>query len=198
MIPAARQVAPEVREVIREVVREIAVPGEGVQEIPVGEIEPSPYQPRRHNDTAKLQELAASIQVSGVMQPVVVREVSAGIVRYVGQAPDDQLDPLETAIFGGQQRPEIDAAKVKYQLIAGERRWLASMLAGKATVPAIVRQVSNEQAAELSLIENLQREDLNPMEMAYAFARLSSDFGLTQEQIAARTGKDRATIGNHM
>jgi ParB family chromosome partitioning protein len=198
LIPAARQVAPEVREVIREVVREIAVPGEGVQEIPVGEIEPSPYQPRRHNDTAKLQELAASIQVSGVLQPVVVREVSAGIVRYVGQAPDDQLDPLETAIFGAQQRPEVDAAKVKYQLIAGERRWLASKLAGKETIPAIVRQVSNEQAAELSLIENLQREDLNPMEMAYAFARLSSDFGLTQEQIAARTGKDRATIGNHM
>ncbi|MGH3426321.1 MAG: ParB/RepB/Spo0J family partition protein, partial [Candidatus Dormibacteraceae bacterium] len=94
--------------------------------------------------------------------------------------------------------PEIDLGKVKYQLIGGERRWLASMLAGKETVPALVRKVSNEQAAEQSLIENLQREDLNPMEMAYAFARLASEFGLTQEQIAARTGKERATVANHL
>jgi ParB family chromosome partitioning protein len=194
LIPAARQTAP----VVREVIKEVAVPGEGVQEIPLDEIEPSPYQPRRHNDSEKLQELAASIRVSGVMQPIVVREVSAGIVRYAAQPPDGEIDPVEAAIWGGQQRPEVDAAKVRYQLIAGERRWLASKLADKQTIPAIVRQVSNEQAAELSLIENLQREDLNPMEMAYAFARLANDFGLTQEQIAARTGKERATVGNHM
>jgi ParB family chromosome partitioning protein len=189
LIPAARQTAPVVREVVRE------VPGEGVQEIPIDEIEPSPYQPRRHNEQEKLQELAASITVSGVMQPIVVREISAGIVRF---SADADLDAPESAIFSGQPRPPIDAARVKYQLIAGERRWLASRLAGKETIPAIIRRVSNEQAAELSLIENLQREDLNPMEMAFAFARLSSDFGLTQEQIAARTGKDRATVANHM
>jgi ParB family chromosome partitioning protein len=84
----------------------------------------------------------------------------------------------------------------RFQLVAGERRWLASKRAGKTTVPAVVRQISNEQAMEITIIENLQREDLNPMEQARAFERLSREFGLTQEQIAARTGKDRASIAN--
>jgi ParB family chromosome partitioning protein len=88
------------------------------------------------------------------------------------------------------------AANGRYQLVAGERRWLASKRAGKATVPAVVRQISNEQAMEITIIENLQREDLNPMEQARAFERLSREFNLTQEQIAARTGKDRASIAN--
>jgi ParB family chromosome partitioning protein len=84
----------------------------------------------------------------------------------------------------------------RFQLVAGERRWLASKRAGKATIPAIVRQISNEQAMEITIIENLQREDLNPMEQSRAFERLSREFGLTQEQIASRTGKDRASIAN--
>jgi ParB family transcriptional regulator, chromosome partitioning protein len=84
----------------------------------------------------------------------------------------------------------------RFQLVAGERRWLASKRAGKATIPAVLRQVSNEQAMEITIIENLQREDLNPMEQARAFERLSREFGLTQEQIATRTGKDRASIAN--
>lgn len=84
----------------------------------------------------------------------------------------------------------------RFQLVAGERRWLASKRAGKATVPAVIRQVSNEQAMEITIIENLQREDLNPMEQARAFERLSREFNLTQEQIASRTGKDRASIAN--
>jgi ParB family chromosome partitioning protein len=87
-------------------------------------------------------------------------------------------------------------ANGRYQLVAGERRWLASKRAGKTTVPAVVRQISNEQAMEITIIENLQREDLNPMEQARAFERLSREFNLTQEQIAARTGKDRASIAN--
>jgi ParB family chromosome partitioning protein len=78
----------------------------------------------------------------------------------------------------------------------GERRWRASQMAGKATIPAIVRQVSDEQALEMTIVENLQRADLNPMEQARAFERLSREFHLTQEQMAARTGKDRASIGN--
>src|SRR5271165_6882268 len=86
----------------------------------------------------------------------------------------------------------------RYQLIAGERRWLASQRAGKATLPAIVRQVSNEQAMEMTIIENLQREDLNPIEQARAFERLGREFGLTQEQIAQRTGKDRSSIANFL
>ena len=84
----------------------------------------------------------------------------------------------------------------RYQLVAGERRWHASKRAGKTTIPAVVRQISNEQAMEITIIENLQREDLNPVEQARAFERLSREFGLTQEQIASRTGKDRASISN--
>src|SRR5947208_2272008 len=84
----------------------------------------------------------------------------------------------------------------RFQLIAGERRWLASKRAEKTTIPAVVREVSNAQAMEITIIENLQREDLNPVEQARAFERLSHEFGLTQEQIAARTGKDRASIAN--
>ena len=90
-------------------------------------------------------------------------------------------------------RPIADG---RYQLIAGERRWLASQKAGKATVPAIVRQASNEQAMEMTIIENLQREDLNPIEQARAFDRLSREFGLTQEQISLRTGKERSSVAN--
>src|SRR5664279_2467532 len=86
----------------------------------------------------------------------------------------------------------------RYQLIAGERRWLASQQAGKATVPSIVRQVSNEQAMEMTIIENLQREDLNPVEQARAFDRLGREFGLTQEQMAQRTGKERSSVANFL
>jgi ParB family chromosome partitioning protein len=86
----------------------------------------------------------------------------------------------------------------RFQLIAGERRWLASQRAGKETIPAIVRQVSDEQAMEMTIVENLQRTDLNPMEQARAFERLSRDFQLTQEQMAKRTGKDRASVGNFL
>jgi len=84
----------------------------------------------------------------------------------------------------------------RFELIAGERRWLASQRAGKQTVPAIVRQVSDQQALEMAIIENLQREDLGPIEQARAFDRLSREFGMTQEQMAQRTGKDRTTIAN--
>ncbi len=86
----------------------------------------------------------------------------------------------------------------RFQLIAGERRWRASERAGRTTVPALVRPCSNEQAAELTLIENLQREDLNPMEQARAYERLSREFGLTQEEMARRTGKDRASVSNYL
>jgi ParB family chromosome partitioning protein len=90
-------------------------------------------------------------------------------------------------------RPGVNG---RFQLVAGERRWLASKRAGKMTVPAVVKQISNEQAMEITIVENLQREDLNPIEQARAFERLSREFGLTQEQIATRTGKDRASIAN--
>ncbi|MCU1247342.1 MAG: parB-like partition protein [Edaphobacter sp.] len=86
----------------------------------------------------------------------------------------------------------------RYQLITGERRWLASRKAGKATIPAIVRQASDEQTLEMTIVENLQRADLNPMEQARAYQRLSQDFKMTQEQMATRTGKERASVANFL
>jgi ParB family chromosome partitioning protein len=86
----------------------------------------------------------------------------------------------------------------KYQLITGERRWLASRRAGKSTIPAIVRQASDEQTLEMTIVENLQRADLNPMEQARAYQRLSHDFKMTQEQMATRTGKERASVANFL
>ena len=140
------------------------VQGEAVRHIPIELIDRNPYQTRTHVDEIGLAELAASITVSGVVQPVTVRPQANG----------------------------------RFQLIAGERRWLASQRAGKTTVPAIVRHVSNEQAMEMTIIENLQREDLNPLEQARAFERLGREFGLTQEQIAQRTGKDRSSVTNFL
>jgi len=92
-------------------------------------------------------------------------------------------------------RPQADG---RYQLIAGERRWLASQRAGLATIPAVVRQVNDMQAMEITIIENLQRTDLNPIEQARAYDRLSREFGMTQEQMAHRTGKERASIANYL
>jgi ParB family chromosome partitioning protein len=133
-------------------------------EIPLDHIERNPYQTRTRFDEAQLTELAQSIAASGVVQPIVVRQLSEG----------------------------------KYQLITGERRWLASRRAGKSTIPAIVRQASDEQTLEMTIVENLQRADLNPMEQARAYQRLSQDFKMTQEQMAIRTGKERASVANFL
>jgi ParB family chromosome partitioning protein len=116
--------------------------------------------------------------------------------RQINEASLAEL--TESIRISGVVQPVVlrPAANGRFQLVAGERRWLASRRAGKTTVPAVVRQISNEQAMEITIIENLQREDLNPMEQARAFERLSREFKLTQEQIAARTGKDRASIAN--
>ncbi|HEX6878738.1 MAG TPA: ParB/RepB/Spo0J family partition protein [Terriglobales bacterium] len=157
LLPASRGVAVAVAP-------PTAMTGDLVKEIPVEQIDRNPYQTRTRFAEDALNELAASIKASGVVQPVVVR-------------------------------PEPNG---RYQLIAGERRWLASQRAGKNTVPAIIRQVSNEQAMEMTIVENLQREDLNPMEQAKAYERLGREFGLTQEQMAQRTGKDRSSVSNFL
>ena len=131
------------------------------------------------------------------------------------EIPVDQIDPnpyqtrrqineeslhelTESIRVTGVVQPVVlrPGANGRFQLVAGERRWLASKRAGKTTIPAVVREISNAQAMEITIIENLQREDLNPMEQARAFERLSREFNLTQEQIATRTGKDRASIAN--
>jgi ParB family chromosome partitioning protein len=137
-------------------------------EIPLDQIERNPYQTRTRFDEAQLTELTQSIAASGVVQPIVVRLLSS------------------------------PSGQVKYQLITGERRWLASRKAGKATIPAIVRQASDEQTLEMTIVENLQRADLNPMEQARAYQRLSQDFKMTQEQMATRTGKERASVSNFL
>jgi ParB family chromosome partitioning protein len=114
---------------------------------------------------------------------------------------EEQLAELAASITAnGVVQPILvrPLADGRFQLIAGERRWRASQLAGKATIPAILRQVSDEQAMEITIVENLQRADLNPMEQARAFDRLSREFHMTQEQMAQRTGKDRATVANFL
>jgi ParB family transcriptional regulator, chromosome partitioning protein len=116
--------------------------------------------------------------------------------RRINEAALEEL--AESIRASGVVQPVVlrPTANGRFQLVAGERRWHASRRAGKTTIPAVVRQISNEQAMEITIIENLQREDLNPMEQARAFERLSREFTLTQEQIASRTGKDRASIAN--
>jgi ParB family chromosome partitioning protein len=137
-------------------------------EIPLDLIDRNPFQTRTNFDEAKLAELAISIVSSGVVQPIVVRH-----------GPNYRQDG-------------------RFTLITGERRLLASKKAGKETIPAIIREVSNLQAMEMTIVENLQRADLNPMEQAHAYVRLSRDFHLTQEQMAERTGKDRASVSNFL
>ena len=117
------------------------------------------------------------------------------------QMNEEQLQELAASITSnGVVQPVLvrPLAGGRFQLIAGERRWRASQLAGKLTIPAILRKVSDEQAMEITIVENLQRADLNPMEQARAFERLSREFHMTQEQMAVRTGKDRATVANFL
>jgi ParB family chromosome partitioning protein len=117
------------------------------------------------------------------------------------QLNEEQLGELAASISAnGVVQPILvrPLAGGRYQLIAGERRWRASELAGKKTIPVILRQVSDEQAMEITIVENLQRADLNPMEQARAYERLSREFHMTQEQMAIRTGKDRASVANFL
>jgi ParB family chromosome partitioning protein len=134
------------------------------------------------------------------------REISLDLIDHNpfqtrSQINQDQLSELAASIVAnGVVQPVLvrPLAGGRFQLIAGERRWRASQIAGKTTVPAILRQVSDEQAMEITIVENLQRADLNPMEQARAFERLSREFHMTQEQMAQRTGKDRATVANFL
>ena len=134
---------------------------ETISEIAIDQIDVNPNQPRKVFDSAALRELTASIQSSGVIQPVVVRRNGAG-----------------------------------YQLIAGERRWRAARQAGLTRIPAVVREATDAQSLEIALVENLLREDLNPMEEAEAYQKLLAQFGWTQEELAHRVGLDRSSIAN--
>jgi len=140
-----------------------ATPGadEPVNDIAIDQIDVNPNQPRKIFDSTALDELAASIRSSGVIQPIVVRRYGSG-----------------------------------YQLIAGERRWRAARQAGLTRIPAVVREATDAQSLEIALVENLLREDLNPMEEAEAYQKLLAQFGWTQEELAQRVGLDRSSIAN--
>lgn len=134
----------------------------GLHTLPVDMLQRGKYQPRKTMDQQALQELADSIKVSGIIQPIVVRKIEDN----------------------------------KYEIIAGERRWRAAQLASLHEVPVVVRDIDDHQASALALIENIQREDLNALEEAFALQRLIQDFGLTHEEVAKLVGKSRATITN--
>lgn len=147
-------------------------PQESIFYIEVDKISPNPDQPRREFDPEALKELAASIREFGLLQPIVVTKKNV-------------------------ERPH--GVEVEYELIAGERRLQASKLLGLQTIPAIVRNVRLErERLELAVIENIQRENLNPIETARAFARLQDEFRLTQREVASRLGKSRESVANTM
>ena len=132
---------------------------------------------------------------------ILLEQIDRNPFQTRSQMNEEQLAELAASITanGGVQPVLVrPLASGRFQLIAGERRLRASQLAGKKTIPAILRQVSDEQAMEITIVENLQRADLNPMEQARAFERLAREFHMTQEQMAVRTGKDRATVANFL
>jgi ParB family transcriptional regulator, chromosome partitioning protein len=135
-----------------------------VLRIPVELIEPNPRQPRHDFDETALQELASSIKLHDIVQPITVTQMTGG----------------------------------KYRLISGERRWRASKIAGLKDVPAYIRQANDQELLELALLENLQREDLNAVEIALSYKRMMEELNYTQEQVAERMGKERSTVANYI
>jgi ParB family transcriptional regulator, chromosome partitioning protein len=140
-------------------------PQGGATELSVDEIVANPYQPRTHFDDEAIQELAASIKATGVLQPVLVRRTPGS---------------------GG------------YQLVAGERRLRAAIITGLKKIPAIIKHVADREMMELSLVENIQRENLNPIEEAKAYQTLVKELGLTHDQVSERVGKQRVSITNSL
>jgi ParB family chromosome partitioning protein len=150
---------------------------------------------------AQAPEPVASEGDGGKPREIPIDQIDRNPFQTRSQMNEDQLAELAASIVAnGVVQPILvrPLASGRFQLIAGERRWRASELAGKSTIPAILRQVSDEQAMEITIVENLQRANLNPMEQARAFDRLSREFHMTQEQMAARTGKDRASVANFL
>ena len=137
-------------------------PGDVLRTLPVAQLQPGKYQPRKDMDPDKLEELSASIRAQGVIQPIVVRELAPG----------------------------------QYEIVAGERRWRASQLAGLSEVPVVLRELDDRTVIAMALIENIQREDLNPLEEAQALQRLIDEFSLTHAEAAAAVGRSRASVSN--
>jgi ParB family chromosome partitioning protein len=136
----------------------------GLEQVRLDLIDPSPFQPRRNFPEDSLAELAESIRVSGIVQPIMLRRAPAAVGRF--------------------------------QLVVGERRWRAARLAGLETVPALVRELADQDALQFALTENLLRQDLNPLEVAHAYRDLQEKFHLSHEQIAERLGVNRSSVTN--
>ena len=140
-------------------------------------------------------------QEGGKPREIPIEDIDRNSFQTRGHIDEGELAELAASIAAnGVVQPVLvrPLPNGRFQLIAGERRWRASKLASKKTIPAILRQVSDEQALEITIVENLQRADLNAMEQARAFERLSREFHMTQEQMATRTGKDRVSVSNYM
>jgi ParB family chromosome partitioning protein len=151
-------------------------------EVDLDLIAPNPYQPRLNFDEAKLEELAQSIRANGLIQPIIVRRAGGAKSGAAAGAPS-----------GASQQ-----TGAPYEIIAGERRWRAAQRAGLLRVPVLVKDVPDEKLLEVALIENIQREDLNPIDEALAYRRLIDDFHLTQEALASAVGKDRSSVANFL
>jgi len=151
-------------------------------------------QPRQRFDDEKLEELARSIREHGILEPIVVRRAPAPGAAATAGGP--QAAPSNMTAGGPQAAPS--SMTDSYEIIAGERRWRAAQRAGLREMLVVVKDVSPRDAFELALIENVQREDLNPVELAEALERLGREHGYTQEALAERIGKDRATIANSL
>jgi len=151
---------------------DLADSGERVHQMSLASIVPSALQTRKDFGREALQELIDSIRQHGIIQPLIVRLATASVAAATGQVG------------------------ARFELIAGERRWRAAQELGLATVPTIVRTASDLEVLELSLIENLQRTDLNPIEEAQGYARLANEFGMRQEDIALKVGRSRAAVAN--
>lgn len=165
---AVEATAPSViiKEVVREVVREEKIPDENrIWMLEISKLKTNNFQPRKHFDKDKIQELSASIKEQGILQPIVARR----------------------SLTSGD-----------FEIIAGERRWRAAQLAGLHQVPVILKDIDDQKSLELALIENIQRENLNPIEEAEAYEQLAREFSLTQAQISEKVGKDRATVANSL
>ena len=140
--------------------------GDALMTLNVAQLQPGKYQPRSYMDDAALQTLADSIRTQGIMQPILVRQID----------PKSGLD--------------------QYEIIAGERRWRASQLAGLTEVPVLVREIADEAALAMALIENIQRENLNPLEEAQGIKRLIDEFDMTHEKAATAVGRSRTAVSN--
>lgn len=139
----------------------------GLNFIPIDQLIPNEYQPRKHFSILEIRELASSIRRTGVLQPIIVRKLQG-----------------------------LTQTGARYEIVAGERRWRASKEAGLISVPAIVKELSDRETLEIGIIENIQRQDLNPIEEAVAYESLVKDHNCSQEELAKMVGKDRSTIAN--